>query len=86
MVPKQGQTTIAEYDQRVGKANTGRLATLPVPVSQRGIVAPAWEVQVYRGPDARRGSGAAEGFGNGAPRPARREREDDWSKSIFRGW
>lgn len=89
MVPKQGQTTLAEFDRRVGAANPRRVASLPVPIQQRGIVSPAWEVQVYRGPADPLGIGIGAPAGPAAaqPKPARRPAgEDDWNRSIFRGW
>ncbi len=97
IVPKQGQTTLADYDKRiVQKHGGGRLASLPVPVAQRGIVSPAWEVQVYRGqgaigaPSGRRGYDAFDSRPTGPPaapppRPSR-QRDDDWQTRIFRGW
>ena len=81
VVPKQGQTTLADYDKKVGQKNAGKIASLPVPVAQRGIVSPAWEVQVYRGPAERRSSaGASE------DRPRPRRNADDWQTRLFRGW
>jgi len=82
MIPRRGQTTLAEFDRRVGGGNLRHLAS--VPLSQRGIVSPAWEVQVYRGPTA---SPSAEQSNSATGlRRLRREGEDDWQRSIFRGW
>jgi peptidoglycan/xylan/chitin deacetylase (PgdA/CDA1 family) len=96
IAPKQLQTTIAQYDSQIGnKGNIARLASLPVPVSQRGVTAPGWEARVLRGsttpypgsafsavsepPAAAQVQPAAE------PRP-RRAINDDWRNSVFRGW
>ncbi len=95
MVPKTGQTTIAEYDKMADRNGGGRrVASLPVPVAQRGIVSPTWEVQVYRGQgrdngltDAPRRPAAAQPAPI-QPEPARRpaRRDDDWRSTIFRNW
>lgn len=88
MVPKQAQTTLAEYDKKVGQKNAGKIASLPVPMAQRGIISPAWEVQVYRGD--RRRADPDEGERRPAPppqpRPTRRDPFDDWQTKLFRGW
>ena len=89
LAPKQQQVTLAEYDKRVTLKNGGgRIASLPVPVAQRGIVSPAWEVQVYRGPSdgGRASSGGPESRQATAPRPSRRQNDDDWLGKIFRSW
>ena len=84
VVAKQGQTTLADYDKKVGQKHTGKLASLPVPMSQRGIVSPAWEVQVYRGPtDSRSKTGSNEAR---SPPPRPRRSDDDWATRLFRGW
>ena len=86
MVPKQGQTTLADYDNKAGQKSTGKIASLPVPVAQRGIVSPAWEVQVYRGSTERRSrAGGDESRPAPPPRPTRRS-DDDWQTRLFRGW
>ena len=92
MVPKQSQATVAEYDRRVGNPNSRRLASLPIPIAQRGIVSPAWDVQVYRGPGQPIGAISGPTLSNNPPpnaplpRPTRRTNDEDWLKSIFRGW
>jgi peptidoglycan/xylan/chitin deacetylase (PgdA/CDA1 family) len=74
--PTRGQTTVAEYDTQITRDYAGRkIASLPVPVGQRGVVAPAWEVNI---------SPNAPNAGATAPRAARRD--DDWRSLIFRGW
>ena len=85
IVPKQGQTTLAEYDKKVGQKSTGKIASLPVPMAQRGIVSPAWEVQVYRG-DRRSNPADADSRPPAPERPARRRVDDDWQTRLFRGW
>ncbi len=86
MVPKQAQTTLAEYDKKVGQKSTGRIASLPIPVAQRGIISPAWEVQVYRGDRRRADPDDGERRPPPPPRPARRDPFDDWQTKLFRGW
>lgn len=81
MRPAQGQVTVAEYDKRIDRDYTGRkLASLPV--GQRGVVAPAWEVNVL--PPA----GAGVGDPAAVPATARPARSsgDDWRNNVFRGW
>lgn len=55
LVPKRSQTTLAEFDRRVGQDHPiGKVAELPVPVSQRAAVMPAWEpARVVTTPPAR---------------------------------
>jgi peptidoglycan/xylan/chitin deacetylase (PgdA/CDA1 family) len=43
LVPKQKQTTIAAYDQRVGTPS--HVVAAGIPVSHRSVVAPAWEAR-----------------------------------------
>lgn len=65
MVATEPQTTVARYDERIGKDYAGRrFAALPdkIPVSQRGMIAPAWEARVT--PEAYRG-----GPSGAPPRP-----------------
>ncbi len=50
IVPAQAQTTVAEFDRRVKQLGGTRLASLPVPLAQRGVVSPAWEVRVFQRP------------------------------------
>ncbi len=85
IVPAQGQTTLAAYDQQIKKDLSGkRLASLPLPVAQRGVVSPAWEVQVYRGPFAPPGAGVKPPESRPAPsQRARRMDDDDWRATIF---
>lgn len=81
--PAQGQITVAEFDRQIERDYGGRrLASLPVPVGQRGIVSPAWDVNILAA-----GSGAVQ---NGqdvsaTPRSARRAADEDWRRDIFRG-
>ncbi|MEZ5851003.1 MAG: polysaccharide deacetylase family protein [Hyphomicrobiaceae bacterium] len=93
----QPQTTIASYDSRVGNPKQlARLASLPVPVSKRGIVSPAWEVSVLRGsenpytgsafsPKAPTAADAPSAAAAGGPK-LRRTITDDWRRSVFQGW
>ncbi len=44
MVPKRPQTTLAEFDRRIGQDHPlGKVAALPPPITQRAAVMPAWE-------------------------------------------
>lgn len=99
LTAKELQTTIAQYDSQIGKKGKfARLASLPVPVSQRSMVAPAWEVRVLRGTEkpypgsafSAASAPAAVGAGHHlAPAAApklRRTITDDWRNSVFRGW
>jgi peptidoglycan-N-acetylglucosamine deacetylase len=46
LVPKQPQVSLAEYDRRIDRdGNARRVAGLP-PISQRSVVAPAWESRI----------------------------------------
>ena len=93
---KQGQMTVAEYDKRVvQKHGGGRVASLPLPVAQRGIVSPAWEVQVYRGQGPIGAPSGQRSYDAFAPRPAaaptppprpKWRQDDDWQTRLFRGW
>ena len=80
--PAQGQVTVAEFDKRIDRDYAGRkLASLPV--GQRGVVAPAWEVNVL--PPAGAGVGDPAAAVPTTARPARSS-GDDWRNSVFRGW
>ncbi|MGE5512554.1 MAG: polysaccharide deacetylase family protein [Bacteroidota bacterium] len=80
--PTRGQVTVAEFDRQVDRDRARRrIASLPVPVGQRGIVSPAWEVNVFRSPQAGLGGSAAT-----APTAERPSALDDWRHSIFRTW
>jgi peptidoglycan/xylan/chitin deacetylase (PgdA/CDA1 family) len=85
MRPAQGQVTVAEYDKRLDHDYAGRkLASLPV--GQRGVVAPAWEVNVL--PPAGAAVGGPGDAATAVPASARSSRSggDDWRNSVFRGW
>lgn len=95
IVPREEMTTIADYDRRIDRDfGNRRLASLPVPVGQRGIVSPAWEVRVYRGGEGSGGtySPSTDTYSPRAANPdttaprAPPTRRDDWLGGIFRGW
>lgn len=79
MRPAQGQVTVAEFDKRIDRDYAGRkLAALPI--GQRGVVAPGWEVAVQ--PPAGAGiQGEAAAAVQATPRPTRAT--DDWRTSVF---
>lgn len=79
MLPAQGQVTVAEFDQRIDRDYAGRrLAALPV--GQRGVVAPGWEVAVQ--PPA--GAGIQGDPTAAVQTPPRRTRAtDDWRTNVF---
>lgn len=82
MRPAQGQLTVAEFDRRIDRDYASRrLAALPI--GQRGVVAPAWEVNLLAPAGAGVGDPAA-----AVPATARPARSsgDDWRDSVFRGW
>jgi peptidoglycan/xylan/chitin deacetylase (PgdA/CDA1 family) len=79
--PAAGQVTVAEFDRDVQQNYAGRrLASLPVPVGQRGIVSPAWEVNVF---PIERANGTR---GSLSARAPRRPPDDNWFLNIFRNW
>ncbi len=94
MEPTRGQITLADYDRMAEASGARKLAALPVPVAQRGVVSPAWEQQVYRAPQSQFPIGPA------VPRPLAqpieplepfrkappRQQEEDWRSTIFRRW
>jgi peptidoglycan/xylan/chitin deacetylase (PgdA/CDA1 family) len=79
MRPAQGQVTVAEFDKRSDRDYAGRkLAALPI--GQRGVVAPGWEVAVQ--PPAGVGvQGDAAATVQAPPRRARPT--DDWRTNVF---
>jgi peptidoglycan-N-acetylglucosamine deacetylase len=84
LVPRQSQTTVADFDRRVPRDATTRVAA--VPVSQRGAVSPAWESQVHA---ARERPPSTSSYpAAGGPPPARplRPMDDNWFNSIFKSW
>lgn len=98
LVPQHQQTTLAEFDRRIGQDHpVGKVASLP-PVGQRAAVMPAWEPRVTTTqppyPQASPHVAAqaqplrpVEPLRPLQDRPARREREgDDWRSTIFRSW
>jgi peptidoglycan/xylan/chitin deacetylase (PgdA/CDA1 family) len=94
LVPRQEQTTIADYDRRIDRDYGGRrIAALPVPMGQRGVVSPGWEVRVYRGGgEGGSYSPSSDAYSPRAAtpapvaRPAPRNSGDDWLGGIFRSW
>ncbi|MGE0699999.1 MAG: polysaccharide deacetylase family protein [Hyphomicrobiaceae bacterium] len=96
LVPRKGQTTIADFDRRVGSPSR-TVAALGLPVARRTMVAPAWEQrveplqQVAPAAAPQIAAAAVQGVPTPEPRPAvvrpARERvSDDWRTTIFRGW
>lgn len=86
VVPKQRQTTIASFDQRVGTPS--RIVASSIPVAQRSAVAPAWEGRTQHQPAPARVSVAhtpAPQPPAPAPQPVRRA-EDDWRSKVFGGF
>lgn len=96
MLPTRGQVTLGEYDKIADSSGAKRLASMPVsvPVAQRGVVSPAWEMQVFRGPQ---GNAPRPGFGYGGqyppvqapveqPRRPPPRPDDDWRSSVFKQW
>lgn len=81
MRPAQGQVTVAEFDKRIDRDYAGRkLASLPI--GQRGVVAPGWEVNVLPPAGAGvGGSGDPAATVQAAPRPARAT--NDWRTNVF---
>ncbi len=69
--PKQTQSTVAEFDQRIERAHgSPKLdAVAAGPVERRAVTAPSWETQ------------AARPVPVAQPRP--RARSDDWWRSVF---
>lgn len=99
LVPKHAQTTIAEFDRRIGQDYPiGKVAALPPPIAQRAAVMPAWEPRVVptqqtRQPPPQSGDAYRPAPIPAAPmrsaqeRPAPRPREnEDWRSTVFRTW
>jgi peptidoglycan/xylan/chitin deacetylase (PgdA/CDA1 family) len=102
LISKQPQVSLAEYDRRIDRDGSGkRVAGLP-PVSQRSIVAPAWEPRLQPASAGRPPPGQISSYPAPAiappalPPPAivqapeqrapRPRDESDWKGSVFRGW
>lgn len=78
--PKQTQSTIAEFDERIERSNgSPKLTVAGGPVSRRAVTAPAWETQSAR--HARSGAGSPPP--QPASRPPRSSGVEDWFKSVF---
>lgn len=79
MRPSQGQVTVAEFDRRIDHDHAGRkLAS--VPIGQRGVVAPQWEIAVQ--PPAGAGiQGDTAAAVQAAPR--RFPAASDWRTRVF---
>jgi peptidoglycan/xylan/chitin deacetylase (PgdA/CDA1 family) len=78
MRPKQTQSTIAEFDQRIERSHgTPQLTVASGPISSRAVTAPHWEAQGSRPP---RPIAAA------APQPPARVGGDDWWRKVFGGY
>jgi peptidoglycan/xylan/chitin deacetylase (PgdA/CDA1 family) len=90
LVPKQPQTTIAAYDQRVGTPS--HMVAAGVPVSHRSVVSPAWEVRADQHrqapPKVTASHTPVEPLVKPAPSPPRAPvvSEDKWQDKAFRGW
>lgn len=89
LVPKQHQTTVAAYDQRVGTPS--RVVASTIPVRQRAAVAPAWEVRAEQPRHAPPRIAVAQSPPPPAAQPApvprpRTAGEEDWRSKAFRGW
>lgn len=76
--PKQTQSTIAEFDQRLERTHSApKLEVAAGPVANRGITAPGWESQSAQ--HARPIAAVPQ-----QPAPAQRPRSpDDWWRSVF---
>ncbi|MGD9806816.1 MAG: polysaccharide deacetylase family protein [Hyphomicrobiaceae bacterium] len=90
LVPKQNQTTIAAYDQRVGTPSHV-VAGSVTPVSRRTVVAPAWEpraVPHHPAPNvATVAHIPAQPIAKPAPQaPPRPFADPDWRTKAFQGW
>lgn len=95
IAPQRGQVTVAEYDKRIdGMGNSRRIASLPVPVSQRGVVNPAWEARMYGepgrqptilGPAGPATTPAAAPAPAPIPSPRPSRRDSDWRGNVFGG-
>jgi peptidoglycan/xylan/chitin deacetylase (PgdA/CDA1 family) len=78
MRPKQTQSTIAEFDQRIERGHgVPQLTLASGPVSGRAITAPSWETQGARPPRP---------VAVAAPQPSVRVSSDDWRRSVFGGY
>jgi peptidoglycan/xylan/chitin deacetylase (PgdA/CDA1 family) len=88
LVPKQHQTTIAAYDQRVGTPSHVVAAT--VPVSHRSVVSPAWEVRADQHPSpppkVAVSHTSSEPAAKPAPSPSPAPVGENWRDKAFRGW
>lgn len=71
--PGQGQVTVAEFDARIDSDYANHKVTF-LPVSRRGVVAPAWEASIAPGPS---------GAGLTASSGASAQGLDDWRRSAF---
>lgn len=70
LVPKRPQTTLAEFDRRIGQDHPiGKVAALPPPIGQRAAVMPAWEPRVVQTQPARLPPSQANGGSGDAYRP-----------------
>lgn len=88
IVSRQPQTTLAEFDRRIGRDfNSRRLAALPPPVGQRGIVSPAWEVRIIPAAGSAPWPAVPAVAGPPGPtgRPTRPAVGRDWQTTTFGG-
>jgi len=88
LVPKQHQTTIVAYDQRIGTPS--RVVASNVPVQQRSVVAPAWEgrTEHYPAPHLAVAHTSARPQAKPTPQaPAHSvANDDDWRSKVFGGF
>lgn len=75
--PKQTQSTIAEFDQRIERSHGGPKLTAAAsgPITRRAVTAPHWEAQAAQPPP--RPVPVAQ------PQPRQRAGGDDWRRSVF---
>lgn len=82
MRPKQTQSTVAEFDQRIERSHGNpKIADVEAgPVSRRGVTAPNWEAQSAQPP---RPVPVAQPQPPLQPQARSRPRTDDWWRSVF---
>ncbi|MDX2158939.1 MAG: polysaccharide deacetylase family protein [Hyphomicrobiaceae bacterium] len=100
MVPRDAQTTLADYDRRIGGQPLGSTSPASLALSQRTVVSPAWEPRVVPRhtalPSASLDPQPQTAAHRAAPppvlrpaieeRPQRRPPAEDWRNAIFRGY
>jgi peptidoglycan/xylan/chitin deacetylase (PgdA/CDA1 family) len=95
LVPRSKQTTLAEFDRRVGGQRLGSTKPSSLAINRRAAVNPAWEPRVVPQQVAHptAASAAIPQVGGvqqvrpaPAERPTRRPTDEDWRVKIFRGY